>query len=57
MASLADPVQLASHTKKDVKARRILVDGVKEHIVPYLSSKKLAKDLWKALVKLYQSNN
>jgi hypothetical protein len=35
-----DLAQLASHLKKDVKARRIIVDGVKHHIIPHLSGKK-----------------
>jgi hypothetical protein len=29
--------QLAAHTRKDVKARRIIIDGVKDHIIPHLS--------------------
>jgi hypothetical protein len=57
VAAPADPVQLAAHKKKDVKARRIIVDGVKDHIIPHLSGKKIAKDMWEALVKLYQSDN
>jgi hypothetical protein len=44
---------LGAHAKKDVKARRILVDGVKDHIIPHLYGKKIAKDMWEALVKLY----
>jgi hypothetical protein len=51
-----DPVHLAAHTKKDVKAKRILVDGVKDHIIPHLSRKKTTKDMWGAVVKLYQSD-
>jgi hypothetical protein len=57
VAAPADPVQLAAHTKKDVKAKRILVDGVKDHIIPHFSGKKTTKDMWEALVKLYQSEN
>jgi hypothetical protein len=57
VASLADPVQLATHNKKDVKARRIIVDGVKDHIIPHLSGKKTTKDMWEALVKLYYYDN
>jgi hypothetical protein len=53
VAAPADPVQLAAHTKKDVKAKRILVDGVKDHIIPHLSGKKTTKEMWEALVKLY----
>jgi hypothetical protein len=52
-----DPTQLATHLKKDVKMRRIIVDGVKDHTIPHLSSKKATKEMWDALVKLYQSNN
>jgi hypothetical protein len=47
-----DPVQLVAHAKKDVKARRILVDGVKDHIIPHLSGKKTTRKMWEALVKL-----
>jgi hypothetical protein len=57
VAAPIDPMQLAAHTKKDVRARRILVDGVKDHIIPHLIGKKTTKDMWEALVKLYQSDN
>jgi 2-phosphoglycerate kinase len=56
-ASPADPLQLVARNKKDVKPRRIIVDGVKDHIIPHLFGKKTMKDMWKALVKLYQSDN
>jgi len=52
-----DPVHRAAHNKKDVKARRIIVDGVKVHIIPHLFGKKTSKNMWKALMKLYQSDN
>jgi hypothetical protein len=45
-----DPAQQPAHLKKDVKTRRISVDGVKDHIIPHLSGKKTAKDMWEALV-------
>ena len=35
----------------------IIMDGVKDHIVPHLSSKKTALDMWKDLESLYQSKN
>jgi hypothetical protein len=53
----ADLAQQEAHLKKDVRARRIIVDGVKDHIIPHLSGKKTTKDMWEALVKLYQSDN
>jgi 2-phosphoglycerate kinase len=57
VAAPVDRVQLVAHTKKVVKTRRILVDGVKDHIIPHLFGKKTMKDMWDALVKLYQSDN
>jgi len=48
-----DPTQQATHLKKDVRARRMIVDGIKDHIIPHLFGKKTTKDMWEALVKLY----
>jgi hypothetical protein len=45
IASPADPVQEVAHNKNDVKARRIIVNGVKNHIIPHLYGKKTAKDM------------
>ena len=57
VAALANPVKLTTHNKKYVKVRRIILDGVKDHIIPHLYGKKKMKDMWEALVKLYQSDN
>jgi hypothetical protein len=43
------PAQQPAHLRKYVKARRIIIDGVKDHIIPHLSGKKTAKDMWEAL--------
>jgi hypothetical protein len=50
----ADPAQLAAHLRKKVKARRIIIDGMKDHIIPHLSGKKTAKEMWESLTKLYR---
>ena len=44
-----DDTLLAAHKKKDMKARRIILDGVKDHVVPHLSGKKTAREMWEAL--------
>jgi hypothetical protein len=54
---LVDPTQQPAHLRRDVKARRIIIDRVKDHIIPHLFGKKTTKDMWEALVKLYQSDN
>ena len=35
----------------------IILDGVKDHIVPHLSGKKTALEMWKALESLYRCKN
>ena len=35
----------------------IIMDGVKDHIVPHISGKKTTLEMWKALESLYQSKN
>jgi hypothetical protein len=42
---------------KDVKSRRIILDGVKDHLIPHLSGKNSTKDKWEALKSLFQSKN
>jgi hypothetical protein len=55
--SPTDPQGLAAHKKKEVKAKRVLLDSVKDHLIPHISEKKTAKDMYDALVGLYQSGN
>ena len=52
-----DPEDLATWKKIDSRDMLIIMDGVKDHIVPHLSSKKTAAKMWKALESLYQSKN
>jgi hypothetical protein len=40
-----------------VKARCIILDGVKDHLIPHLSRKNTARDMWEALKGLFQSKN
>ena len=52
-----DPADLAAWKKIDSRAMLIIMDGVKDHVVPHLSGKKTALEMWKALESLYQSKN
>jgi hypothetical protein len=40
-----------------VKAKLVLLDFVKDHLIPHISEKKTTKDMYDALVGLYQSEN
>lgn len=50
-----DPIALDSHEVKEAKAQTIILDGVKDHLIPHLSRKDTTKEMWDTLTKLYQS--
>jgi hypothetical protein len=52
-----DATQLAIWKKGEAKAKSLILDGIKDHVVPHLSGKTTAKDMWKALSDLYQNKN
>ena len=39
------------------RAQRIILDGVKDHLIPHLVEKKTAKDMWDTLTKLFEVKN
>ena len=51
------PTDLAAWKKIDSRAMLIIMDGVKDHIVPHLFGKKTTLEMWKALESLYQRKN
>ena len=51
-----DARELTIH-KKEVNANRVLLDSMKDHLIPHISEKKTTKDMYNALVGLYQSMN
>jgi hypothetical protein len=52
-----DPKDLATHKLKDVKARRIILDGLKDHFIPHLLGKNSFRDMCEALKSLFQNKN
>lgn len=52
-----DVAKLAIYNQKDVISRRIIFDAVKDHVIPHLSENKTTREMWEALMKLYQSDN
>ena len=43
--------------KNDAKARRILVDSVRDHLVPQISEKTTTRKMFKTLKKLFEHSN
>jgi hypothetical protein len=52
-----DAQELAAHKKKEVKAKQVLLDSRKDHLIPHIFEKKTTKYMYDALVGLYQSEN
>lgn len=57
VAFIVDPTQLAYFTKKNDKAKILILDGVKHHAIPHVRGKTNAHEMWTALIGLYQSSN
>jgi hypothetical protein len=52
-----NPTLLAIYTKKSIKAKRIILDAIKDHLIPHVTGKTNAYEMWDSLTKLYQSTN
>ena len=47
----------ALHKKKLVMAKRIIVDSIKDQLIPQVSSLKTPKEMFDALAKLFEGKN
>ena len=48
-----DLVSLAEFKKKNIKAKRIILDSVKDHIIPHVAGRNFAFQMWESLSDLY----
>ena len=51
----ADP--LKEYKKNMAKAKRLILDGVRDNVVCHIASKGTAREMWQALEKLYQGSS
>ena len=54
---LADAAEKAKHQKDTIRAKWIIADSIKDHLILYVSSKETPKEMFDALRKLYEGNN
>jgi hypothetical protein len=47
----------AKHQKDTVRAKRIIADSIKDHLIPQVASKKTPKEMFDALTRLDEGNN
>ena len=53
----SDPIFLDLHEVKESRAHRIILDGVRDHLIPHLVEKQTTKEMWDALKGLYKNKN
>lgn len=54
MAIPFDPLANERYEEAMAKAKCIILDGVKDHMVPHISEKETTKEMWDILKTLYQ---
>jgi hypothetical protein len=52
-----DAAKKAKHQKDTIRAKRIIADSIKDHLIPYVLSKKTPKEMFDALTRLYEGKN
>ena len=52
-----DATTKVAYDKKNIKARRILLDAIKDHVIPHITWKENVYEMWDSLTKLYKSSN
>ena len=46
-----------NHKKNMIRAKRIIENSIKDHLIPHVSSLKTPKKMFDALTKLFERNN
>jgi hypothetical protein len=52
-----DAILLVEFRKRNIKAKRTILDAVKDHIIPHVFGKDFAFQMWQSLCSLYQIPN
>ena len=48
---------LEKHNEASTHAKRFIMDGVKDHVVPHIAEKAMTHEMWEALTTLYQGRS
>ena len=58
--NVPEPADIAAkekHQNDTVRAKRIIADSIKDHLIPQVASKKTPKEMFDALTRLYEGRN
>jgi hypothetical protein len=54
---LEEDATKAKYKKDMIRAKRIIADSIKDHLIPQVSSKDTPKEMFDALTRMYEGNN
>jgi hypothetical protein len=54
---LTYPTLLATYNEKSIKDKRIILDAIKDHLIPHVIGKRNYYNMWESLMNLYQITN
>jgi hypothetical protein len=52
-----DAAEKSKHLKDTIRAKIIIADSIKDHLIRYVSSKKTMKEMFDALSRVYEGKN
>ena len=57
MTKSTDKVDLEEHEDLETRAQRVILYGVKDHLISHLTEKKTTNDMWDVLKQLFEAKN
>ena len=57
LATPTDADLLWKHREAARHAKRVIMDSIKDHILPHIAEKKTSNEMWKALTSLYEGKS
>ena len=57
LATPTDVDLLWKHREATGDAKQLIMDNIKDHIVPHIAEKRTANEMWKALTSLYEGKS
>ena len=52
-----DPNAIDIHEVNEAKEQRIILHGLKYHLIPHIVEKNIAKDMWDTLKNIFEAKN
>ena len=53
----SNPIAFNIHKVKEAKSQRLILDGIRDHLIPHLAEKNSSYEMWNTLKGLYEAKN